>query len=221
MGSSVNARVAVNAAEGIYYKEFLPRGPLEWFKSQVRGSRATRARQQSDRLRKAGFTAPYSLAWGRLPRHREYLFSNAVPGKGVTTWLREELSDRSGEALAQRRRLLACLGEFVGRLHAAGFVHGDLRTSNVLAEPTEAGFDFALIDNERNSRRQPAAGRDILRNLMQLNMLLPTDVTRTDRMRCFLRWRKQQADLTDAEAKLLALESWRWAMRRLAKKGLA
>jgi hypothetical protein len=219
VGSSGFARVAVARDLGVYYKEFLPRGPLESAKACLKGSRATRARRQNDALRAAGFTAPENLAWGRLGHAHDYLFSSAVPGMGVTAWLRQELVSREGEELKRRRALLHSLGEFIGRLHAAGFIHGDLRTSNVLAEYRGGTFHFALIDNERNRQRRPPPGRAVLRNLMQLNMLLPSDLSSRDRMRFFRAWREQQADLSRAEAALLAREAHGWAMRRLRAKG--
>ncbi|TDG15842.1 hypothetical protein E2F43_06350 [Seongchinamella unica] len=220
VGSSAYARVAADESTGVFYKEFLPRSPLERIKALVRGSRATRAREQNEALRDAGFQTPVNLAWGSLPGGREYLFSSAVPGTGVTSWLREELVSREGESLALRRQLLRQLGDFIGRMHAAGFTHGDLRTSNVLAERDGDNFQFYLIDNERNRRSTPAAGREVLRNLMQLNMLRPDDLSHRDRMRFFQCWRRQMSHLNEAEAKLLARESYRWAHRRLRRKGL-
>lgn len=219
MGSSVNARVAVHAGRGIYYKEFLPRGPLETLKAALRGSRATRARQHNDALLSAGFAAPCNLAWGDLSGGREYLFSSAVAGQGVTWWLREQLLERSGESLTRRRELLRALGDFIGRVHAAGFIHGDLRTSNVLANYEGGEFHFALIDNERNQRKQPAPGKGLLRNLMQLNMLLPADLSDRDRLRFFTAWHRQMSELSRLEARLLGVEAYQWAMRRLRAKG--
>jgi len=219
VGSSVHARVAWQRDQGLYYKEFLARSPLESIKALLRGSRATRARRQNDALRAAGFSAPLNVAWGKLPGGCEYLFSSAVPGRGVTQWLRGELTQRQGESLRMRRALLFSLGTFIGRLHAAGFIHGDLRTSNVLASRQEGEFTFALIDNERNCRQQPAAGMKLLRNLMQLNMLLPSDLTATDRMRFFTAWRTEMPELSVPEARLLGVEAYRWAMRRLRAKG--
>lgn len=219
VASSTNARVAVAPALDVYYKQFLPRGPLESLKALLKGSRATRARRHNDALRAGGFTAPENLAWGRLDGGHEYLFSRAVPGVGVTTWLREKLVAREGQALLRRRALLRELGVFIGQLHAAGFIHGDLRTSNVLADDRDGTFRFALIDNERNLQRLPPPGRGILRNLMQLNMLPPSDLSPRDRMRFFCAWRAQQEDLTRAEARLLAREAYAWATRRLHAKG--
>jgi hypothetical protein len=219
VASSSHARVAHHAGDALYYKEFLPRGPLESVKALVRGSRCTRARKHSEQLNAQGFRAPENLAWGRLPGGREYLFSRAVPGRGITDWLRRELSARDPAALVLRRQLLRQLGDFIGRLHAAGFIHGDLRPSNVLAHHAEGQFSFSLIDNERNIRRQPAPGEGLLRNLMQLNMLLPSDLTNSDRWRFFLAWQAQMPELSPLEARLLAREAWLWAMKRLRAKG--
>ena len=81
-------------------------------------------------------------------------------------------------------------------------------------------FHFTLIDNERNMQQQPPPGKMLLRNLMQLNMLLPADLSRADRMRFFRAWRRQMRDLSPLEAKILAAQAYQWAMRRLDAKGL-
>ena len=215
--SSAFARVARNRERGVYYKEFLPRSPLETLKTALRGSRATRARRQGEALLLAGFEAPANLAWGSLPGGREYLFTRAARGRDVTSWLQARAGD-GGVTLATRRQLLRQLGVFVGRLHATGFVHGDLRPGNVLADLCQGRFRFTLIDNERTVHRQPPPGRMLLRNLMQLNMLPSTVLSRADRMRFFTGWRRQMRDLSPVEAKLLASESYRWALRRMAAK---
>ena len=216
--SSAFARVARNPGRGIYYKEFLPRSPLEALKAVLRGSRATRARRQGDALLLAGFEAPANLAWGRLPGGREYLFTRAAQGQDVTGWLQARLVIRNGETLAIRHQLLRDLGVFIGRLHATGFIHGDLRPGNVLAELRQGRFQFTLIDNERTVQRHPPPGRMLLRNLMQLNMLPPAVLSRADRMRFFTGWRRQMRELSPIEAKLLASEAYSWAMRRMAAR---
>lgn len=221
VSSSGFARVAGNAELKIFFKEFLPRSPAESIKALLRGSRAKRARLNSEALLRAGFDAPANLAWGKLASGHEYLFTAAARGQGVTTWLRTELLERHGEPLSKRRQLLAELGVYIGRLHASGFIHGDLRTSNVLAEYHRDRFRFTLIDNERNSQQLPAPGKLLLKNLMQLNMLTATELSRTDRWRFFQNWRRQMRELSPPEARLLAVESYLWARRRLAAKGKA
>ncbi|MBA6413844.1 hypothetical protein H2508_12050 [Parahaliea sp. F7430] len=219
VSSSVNTRVAVQPNEGLYYKEFLPRSPLEYIKALLLGSRATRARRNSDALRKSGFDAPEHVAWGRLPNGHDYLIALAIPGDGITHWLRHGLTGRDPATLILRRNLLQALGTFIGRLHNTGYIHGDLRPSNVLANYKGGQFRFALIDNERNILRRPPPGKLLLKNLMQLNMLLPSDLTRSDRWRFFLAWQQQYPELGHQEARLLAIEAYQWAMRRLQAKG--
>lgn len=218
--SSTYARVACNQERRLYYKEFLPRSPIESLKALIRGSRATRARENAEALLQAGIDAPVNVAWGKLPGGREYLFMRAAPGQGITTWLRQTLALGDPEQLRQRRRLLRELGTFIGRAHATGFIHGDLRPGNVLAFAYAEHFRFTLIDNESNLQRKPPPGKMLLRNLMQLNMLLPTDLSGTDRMRFFVAWRRQMRELSALEARILGVEAYRWAMRRLGQKGL-
>jgi serine/threonine protein kinase len=143
----------------------------------------------------------------------------AAPGQGITQWLRDTLVARSGEQLQRRRQLLRALGTFIGRIHATGFIHGDLRPGNVLAVLEQGRFRFTLIDNERNVQKIPPPGKMLLRNLMQLNMLLPSDISRSDRMRFFTAWRRQMREWSPLEAKILGAEAYLWAMRRLREKG--
>lgn len=220
VNSSDFTRVACNPSLQLFYKEFLPRSPAESAKALLRGSRAVRARKNDDALLYAGIDAPDNIAWGKLPGGREYLFSRTAPGQGITHWLRDTLVSREGEDLQTRRALLCELGRFIGRVHATGFIHGDLRPGNVLALMQGERFHFTLIDNERNVRKVPPPGRSLLRNLMQLNMLLPGDLSRTDRMRFFCAWRRQMRELSPLEAKVLAMEAYHWAMRRQYDKGL-
>ncbi|MEZ5570681.1 MAG: lipopolysaccharide kinase InaA family protein [Halioglobus sp.] len=218
VSSTVFSRVAVNSELGLYYKEYLTRSPAESIRARVRGSRATRARINSDALLLAGIDAPRNVHWGKLPQGREYLFTETAPGVGINRWLTDSLAERQGESLRTRRQLLHALGTFIGRVHATGFIHGDLRPSNVLAAQVQDQFRFTLIANERNVFKTPTPGKMLLRNLTQLNTLPLADLSRTDRMRFFRAWRKQMRDLSVMEAKVLAAEAFRRALRRVANK---
>lgn len=217
--SSASSRLAVHRELGIYFQQFLPRSPAETLQALARGSRATRARLNSEALLLAGIDAPETILWGELPGGGEYLFTMAVPAKGIDYWLRDALVARTGEPLRQRRQLLHALGTFIGRVHATGIIHGDLQPGNVLAALQQEQFRFTLINNERNVRKTPVPGRMLLRDLMQLNMLAPGVLSRTDRMRFFRAWRRQMRDLSAMEAKILAAEAYRRALRRLHDKG--
>ena len=185
MASSRFSRVAHNQEKQIYYNEFHPRSPAERVKALFKGSRGTRARKNSDALRNSGFDAPINMAWGTLSRGREYLITRAVHGEGVDKWVATILSNKSAANLKEKRKFLAELGIFIGRLHATGFVHGDLRASNILADRGAYRFEFSLIDNERNRQQTPASGKQILRNLIQLNMHVSVELSRADRLRFF------------------------------------
>ena len=219
VASSGFAHVAHNEELQVFYKEFLPRSPVEHLKALMKGSRATRARKNSEALRMAGFNAPRNLAWGTLSGTREYLFTGAVEGEGVSNWIRGTLANGTQLSPLERKTFLRQLGMFIGRLHATGFIHGDLRTSNVLAHRGCDHFEFSLIDNERNAQYKPAPGKLLLKNLMQLNMHLPSELSKTDRMRFFRSWHSQMRDLSPLEAKLIAIKSYQWAMSRLRAKG--
>lgn len=217
-GSS-SARVAQNRTLQVYYKEFPPRSPLGRLAALLFGSRATQLRKHSDALLYAGIEAPESLAWGRLPNGGEYLFTRAAAGQDVASWLTDTLAERCGEPLALRRKLLQDLGVFIGRLHATGFVPAHLQATDVLAELREDRFLFSLINNEHTVKLLPPPGRKLLMNLVQLNLLPPQVLSRTDRMRFFAGWRRQLRELSAIEAKVLAAEAYHEAMRQMYETG--
>ncbi len=217
MKSTPLTRVAYNRKRQIYYKQYLARSPAVKLRSRVRGSPATRARVNADALLLVGIDAPHSVLWGKLPDGGEYLYTVEAPGEGVDCWLRDTAATGDPEQLRLRRQLLQELGTFIGRVHATGFVHGILTPDNILAVRLTDGFRFTLLNNEHNRRRTPTPGRLLLRNLIQLNTL-PLDVVgRTDRMRFFRAWRRQMRELSPVEAKILAVESYRRALRRLPR----
>lgn len=204
----------------IFYKEFPPRSPAEAFKALLKGSLATRARNNSIALLQAGFNAPTSLAWGRLSGAKEYLFTDTVPGVNVGTLIKSQVLNGKRLSLFQWRKLLQELGMFIGRLHATGFIHGDLRTSNILANKGLLRFEFSLINNEHNIYGKPAPGKQLLKNLMLLNMHCLTELSRSDRLRFFHAWHSQMRDLSELEARIIAGQSFAWAMKRLGTRGV-
>ena len=94
----------------------------------------------------------------------------------------ETLTGRS--VVGGRRGVLRALGAHVGRLHEAGFDHGDLVPSNVRVQGDVSAPRFVLIDNDRTrQRRRPVSVRQARRNLVQLNRFVVRGVTGTDRWR--------------------------------------
>ena len=218
--SSPMTRVACNRELQLYYKEFRPRNPFDRLPASLLGSRATRARRQNEALLYVGIEAPESLACGKLPGGHAYLFTRAAAGQDVANWLKNTLASRTGQALATRRQLLEALGIFVGRVHATGFIPGDLKARDVIADLVDGRFQFTLVDNENTFQKLPPPGRMLLKNLMQLNLLPPAVLSRTDRMRFFIGWRRQLRELSPIETKVVAAEAYQWAMQYMYEQGM-
>lgn len=209
VASSPHSVVAHNPSAGLYYKAYTARSILGRLGTRLGLGTGRRARRNSARLALAGFTAPQYVDVGVLENGHEYVFMSALAGEPVSHWLRQALGDRDPATLALRRALLRELGTFIGRLHAAGFLHGNLEAGNVLATYKGGQFRFALINNERGRLRRPPPGTGLLADLAALNRLPASAVTRADRWRCFLAWRRQHPELGHEEARLLAVEAYR------------
>lgn len=215
LGSTPHTRVAVNRDLGLYFKEYGRPSPMDSLLARFRGSRAARARVNAQALLRVGIDAPVPVFWGSLPGRREFLYTAAAPGENISVWLQTTLVNRSGEQLMLRRQLLSELGIFIGRVHATGFVHGNLLPDNILADRRHERFRFTLLDNEDNRILHPPPGRSLLRNLAQLNEVPPAYISRADRMRFFRAWRQQMRSLSATEADILAVESYRIAMQAM------
>jgi hypothetical protein len=84
-----------------------------------------------------------------------------------------------------KRSLAGAFGCTVGRMHAGGIFHGDLRLGNVLAREEQDGWRFFFLDNERTKKFRRLPARLRLKNLVQINMFEPWAASNTDRMRFF------------------------------------
>lgn len=121
------------------------------------------------RLRAQGLPTPRVIA-ARAVRSRPFgwrlaLVSARVEGVFDAAEALERM--RQGSlGFPARRRLLACVGELVGRLHAVGFLHADLHPRNLLlAEDLSAAW---VLDLDRGRFASPlgrAARRANLRRL--------------------------------------------------------
>ncbi len=146
-----------------------------WVKSYPApaGRRATRALRMGRLLAAAGFAVPTVL----LAVWRDdaaVVVTRDVGGLGGT-----EAIAACAPSHATKRTLLRRVGAEVGRLHAAGFVHGDLVPPNVQV----VGQRLVLLDHDRSRRGWwlvALAGR---RNLVQLGRFVVPGVTLTDRAR--------------------------------------
>ena len=118
----------------------------------------------------AGLPVPEPLALGVLPSGDRLLAMGWIDGAPLPDALRTA-SPRA------RRDLLHALGVLLARVHATGWVHGDLHPGNLLSG--EAGV--VLLDWQRARRSRSARGR--ARDLARLEHGLAPLVPRTARLR--------------------------------------
>ena len=127
----------------------------------------------------------------------------------------EDLIAAVGQRAADRRAkrvLLRALGREVGRLHEAGFVHGDLVPPNVRV----AGTGFVFLDHDRTRRSRTLVRLSARRNLVQLGRFVVSGLTATDRARVLGAYAEVRS-LSRAARHRLA----RWAMRKTVARRCA
>jgi hypothetical protein len=135
------------------------------------GWRARRAFRMGEALRAAGFAAPDAVLVGER-EGAGLLVMRHVGG--------EDLAVVVGRLpRSSKRALLRLLGDVVGRLHRAGFVHGDLVPPNVRVVDGR----LVLLDNDRTRRSRLLVRLTGRRNLVQLGRFVVPGVTATDRIR--------------------------------------
>jgi hypothetical protein len=138
--------------------------------------RAIRAFRMGRALARAGFGAPETLLVGRRGGQGVLVTRDVVAPSLVDAIA---AADTGPGAPAAKRRLLHALGAEVGRLHRAGFVHGDLVPSNLLVRSTGIVF----LDHDRTRRGHALVWWGARRNLVQLGRFVAPGITLADRAR--------------------------------------
>ncbi len=155
--------------------------------SLARASPAERAWHAAAALRARGFATPEVLAAVEHRRagvlRRSFLVTREVAGAlpADRRWA-EILALPPAVRRVARRALARALGALVGRLHAAGVYHADLKDVNVLVRGNVATPECVLLDLER-VRVGPVSRRRRVKNLMQLERTLGRRASRSDRLR--------------------------------------
>ncbi|MBI3768031.1 MAG: hypothetical protein HY271_05975 [Deltaproteobacteria bacterium] len=163
----------------------------------LRPSKARHVLRMSAALAAAGFHVPRVLAAAeerRGPLLRGAWVATAALagtplGERLAELARRRATAPAAEAhalLTDKRRLLAALGAAVARLHAGGFVAGDLVPANVWLACGDDADDLAFLDHDRTRvAHAPAPWRRARRNLVQLNRIVLAGVVTTDRARVY------------------------------------
>src|SRR5262249_8956801 len=137
------------------------------------GWRAVRAFRMGEALRNAGFAAPEVVTAARHGRSG-LLVTRDAGGEDLLAAVAAFSPDRGA-----KRALLRALGTEIGRLHRAGFVHGDLVPANI----RWVDGRFVFLDNDRTRRSAVLVRLTGRRNLVQLGRFVVRGLTLTDRAR--------------------------------------
>jgi tRNA A-37 threonylcarbamoyl transferase component Bud32 len=219
-GSSVS-RVVLEARQGtidLAVKWNHWRGWRGALSDTLRGSRAARALEGARCLRATGLDHPESLAIAerrRLGLVREsFLLTRFLAGSEPLPAAMPAL-----RAAPERRRALAYnLGDVIGRLHAGGLDHSDLKHSNLLVSSDGA---IALLDLDSLIPQRAPIWRRRVRALGQLEAYA-TDLypwlPRTDRLRFLASYLRRNPELAGRRRELVDAVA-AWVRRRLAAWG--
>ncbi len=181
-------------------------------KDLARRSKARHALLITRRLAAARFGVPRILAAAEDRRgpwvRRAWIATAPIAGAPLADELRAlGAAPCAAERLAAKRALLAALGAEVARLHAAGFIAGDLVPANVWVARQGAPSRLAVDGGGRRGEVRTAAGAALSfvfldhdrtravggsapwwrarRNLVQLNRVVLPGVVLTDRLRVY------------------------------------
>ena len=172
----------------IYFKQHLWVSGFHFIKYLIRPSRAKQAFNAMLMLAGNGFGVPAIITMGERRfgffSTKSFLVTAGVEdSKSVYQYISN--SARTKEQLRSKRELIRAFGRTIGKMHAKGISHGDLRLGNVLAKQEKGRWRFFFLDNERTKKLHRLPVGHQLKNLVQMNMKLPDTLTNTDRMRFF------------------------------------
>jgi TP53 regulating kinase-like protein len=118
--------------------------PSKPWRHSTLDKRLTRARLLAEarvlvKCRREGVPVPavYAVDWEGGWMASEWIEGVGSVKEGILRWekdLRDDSRDGDGDGDEQLKGLLGRIGSIVGRLHAAGIVHGDLTTSNMMLQ---------------------------------------------------------------------------------------
>jgi hypothetical protein len=207
-----------------YYKRYLQRGWLEVVKAWVFGSRAGRAWRGALLLEENALRTPEVVLAGWRGAECFAVTRAVVGGVRLGQYVRQLKTQIDRRAQRAVWSVAEELGRTVGRMHKCGIVHGDLRWGNILVEGTPENIQFVLLDNERTRRYRHVPRREILKNLVQLNMIPSLGLSRTERMRFWRAYRAENSALPGAHKqwvrRVIACTTRRLARRAKKKRSV-
>ncbi len=207
----------------VYIKEYLFKSILHALKCLFfSGSPARKAFKAETMLAENGFDVAKLIAMGEcregLLQTKNFLATFAIErAQSVRKHVLDITETTSAQQLAEWRKFIKDFGQIIGKMHARGISHGDLRLGNILVRRDDGLWRFFFIDNERTKkfRRLPFICRK--KNLVQLNMGPYGIASNTDRMRFFAAYLAENS-MSKTMTKILIKTVLRKTAQRLDKE---
>jgi tRNA A-37 threonylcarbamoyl transferase component Bud32 len=225
--SSAYARVYSFTFNGrlYFYKRYLYRNVFESIKNFFRGDRAIRDLKGDSLLIKNGFNAPKCIMVGKKGRNVFKVSQAIMGGKDLARFLAEEFPEgMSPNKIREKRTLCKLLGKEIGKLHATGIIHGDLRWGNIMIVKSSASaIQIWFLDNERTIEYSSIPQKMRIVNLVQMNIVSSSIITSTDRMRFYTAYLAENPCLMSQKwnlaKKIQQKTAIRFVRKALRKKG--
>ena len=206
-----------------FLKKFISRDIFEPIKNFFRGDRAIRALKGDGLLLANGLNAPRCMMAGKKGSNIFNVTEAIQGGKDLIMLFAEEFPEGEGMdriKTREKRNLCKLLGKEIGKMHAKGIVHGDLRWGNVLIVKTPAReTQIWFLDNERTFGYSSISRKMRIVNLVQMNMIPSSVVTLTDRMRFYKSYLDENPCLISQKKNLAQKVLHRTANRRTGNAG--
>jgi tRNA A-37 threonylcarbamoyl transferase component Bud32 len=195
--------------EAFYYKEFHNRGLKDLLKNLVGLTRSKRAFMAGHQLLKFGFSTPEPVLRGVVRTffliRKNFMITRAVAGDRTYEYFKHRYKlPLPPELLEEKRAVIYAAGHEIGRLHNMGIFHGDLRLGNIIINKQGSSVRFFLLDNERTRYCSHLSERRRTKNLVQMNMALRQQITKTDRLRFFNAYIEENPTLLPDKKKLIS-----------------
>ncbi|MGA2070507.1 MAG: lipopolysaccharide kinase InaA family protein [Sedimentisphaerales bacterium] len=207
----------------VYVKQYLFKSILHSLKCLFfSGSPARQAFNAETMLAENGFDVAQMIAMGEcrdgLLQTKNFLatfgIENSVSARNYILSIREITTPQQ---LADWRKFIRDFGRTIGRMHARGISHGDLRLGNILVRRDDNLWRFFFIDNERTKKNTVLPFVHRVKNLVQLNMGPYGIMSSTDRMRFFAAYLAENS-MSKTMTKILVKTILRRTARRLDKE---